>query len=324
VALGAEVRDDCGYPLDAGTVVVSFSNGESPLSLQPMQGGRWEGTWANRGASLTRVALKIQAADVQDRLRGEREVSGQLEAQADPPVLTSQGIVSAAWGQPFTPLAPGSIISVFGDRLAQSTQAFNSTPLPNTLASTQVIMAGRQLPLYFVSQNQINAQIHFDINVNTTHQVVVRQGSAYSQPVPVDVAPAQPAIFTDASVGPRQGIFVVVRQQNGSQTQFLATPETPARAGDVVVIYCAGLGATAPALSAGASAGNTLTPTTQEVQLRIGDRTAQVLFAGITPGFVGLYQVNAVIPPNVPTGDSVSLTLSIAGQSSQPVVTAIE
>jgi len=61
--------------------------------------------------------------------------------------------------------------------------------------------------------------------------------------VPVDVAATQPAVFEDTSASATQGIVLAVRGQASNQVQFEATPASPAKAGDAIVIYCAGLGA---------------------------------------------------------------------------------
>jgi uncharacterized protein (TIGR03437 family) len=324
VALGVDVKDDCGTPLDAGSVTAGFSNGDPPLTLQSVKGGHWETTWMTNSSSTGQVTLKLQATDPPGAVHGERQITGLQQTQTDPPVFDKRGIVSAASGQPFVPLGPGSIVSIYGDRLAQTTLPARAAPLPNKLVSTSVLIAGRLMPLYFVSQNQVNALLPFDLNVNTTQQILILQGPTYSQPVQVDLAPAQPAVFMDTSVAPNQGIIIVVRGQGASQTQFEANPATPARAGDVIVIYCSGLGTVDPAIAAGDPAGlSKLSSTTNPVQVTIGDRNAPVFFAGLAPGFVGLYQINATVPDGVPTGNAIPVTLSVAGQTSPPVVMAI-
>jgi adhesin/invasin len=55
------------------------------------------------------------------------------------------------------------------------------------------------------------------------------------------------------------------------------------------------------------------------VTVTIGGQKATTSFAGLTPGFTGLYQINAVVPGGVAPGDAVEVTISVAGQVS-PVV----
>ena len=124
--------------------------------------------------------------------------------------------MSAAEPQSFVPAAPGSIISIFGNLLAEENLPATAVPLPTALADTHVIVAGELLPLYYVSQTQVNALVPYDINVNTPQQIYIQRGLTYSQPVSVNVASAQPAIFEDTSVSPNQGIIIVVRGQEHS------------------------------------------------------------------------------------------------------------
>jgi uncharacterized protein (TIGR03437 family) len=262
VALGVDVKDDCGTPLDTGAVSVSFSNGDPPVLLTPLKGGRWEGTWATSNTAQAEVTLKLAAENP----------------------------------------------------LAENAQVAPSIPLSTDLVDTEVIMAGKKLPLYYVGQTQVNAIVPYGLNVNTTHQVLVRRGLTYSRPVSVDVAPAQPAVFADA-----KGVPYIFANPPDHSPAFQVTPATPAKAGDTLVIYCAGLGVTDQSLDDGAAAPKSpLARTKNPVQVRIAGVNATVQFAGLAPTFVGLYQVNVVVPSGVQSGDE-PLVLSVAGQASAPL-----
>ena len=324
VALGVDVIDDCGNPLETGSVIMSFSTGDAPLSLASLKGGRWDGTWNTASDSLASAVLKLQAQSADGQLSGAREISGKLQSQTDPPVFQKKNILSAAGGNPFDAIGPGSIISIFGDRLATGIDVAQSAPLPLSLLDTSVLIAGRNLPLYFVSPNQLNALVPSGLNANTSYQVLVQRGTTYSLPVAVDVAPAQPSIFRDTSVSPDQGFIIAVRGQGASQTQLEAKPGTPAHTGDTVVIYADGLGAVNPPVADGTAAGSPLSITTNAVQVHFSDVAATPVFAGLAPGFVGLYQVNVVVPSGVPSGSAVPVTLTAGGQTGAPATLAIE
>jgi uncharacterized protein (TIGR03437 family) len=316
VALVADVRDDCGNPLTVGAVSVAFSNGDPPLALQALKNGQWSATWQSGVNSKSQVTLTVTATDSTLKLNGTRQVSGQLLAQQDPPVVTKDSVVSAATPQSYVPLAPGGLFTIFGSRLADSTQQFTNAPLPTQLGDTQVIMAGQPLPLLYASSGQINAIVPVGLATNTTHQVLVQRGTTYSIPVPVEVAPAQPGAFEVQATG--QAIVQVFRT---GVAPFLASPQTPATAGDVVVLYCAGLGATNPLASDGA-----ISPSAQTVSpvtVTIGGQPAPVAFAGLVSGFVGLYQVNTAIPAGTAAGDTVPITIAVAGQTSPLLTTSV-
>ena len=107
-------------------------------------------------------------------------------------------------------------------------------------------------------------------------------------------------------------------------TNVLADSGHPLHAGDVATIYCTGLGALSPAVPEGVAASTTvLSRTTSPVTVTIGGQNATVAFAGLAPGFVGLYQVNAVVPPGLTAGDAVPVTLATSGQTSPAVTISV-
>ena len=97
-------------------------------------------------------------------------------------------------------------------------------------------------------------------------------------------------------------------------------PGKPAKAGDAVVIYCAGLGAV---VAEGVAAPVPPARTNSAATVTIAGRPAQVLFAGLSPGFAGLYQVNVLVPAGIGANDAAPVIVSVAGQSSPPVTMAV-
>jgi adhesin/invasin len=142
-----------------------------------------------------------------------------------------------------------------------------------------------------------------------------------SVPEPIEVTHAQPAIFTKDGTGKGQGHIYRV---TAAGEQLLACPEAPARAGDTLVIYAAGLGLVAPMVEAGAAVpASPLSNTINAVTVTIGAKEARVVFAGLVPGFTGLYQVNAILPEGVAPCDEAPVVLAVAGQASPPVSIAV-
>jgi len=164
---------------------------------------------------------------------------------------------------------------------------------------------------------QINAIIPYNVPINTTLQLVVSNGPALSVPEPVVVAAAQPAVFTKDLTGKGAAIVVGVKPDS---TQYLMDSNHPLSPGDVAIVYCAGLGPVDPPVAAGTATPLTgLSNTTNPVTATMGGQAAQVLFAGLAPGFAGLYQVNVLVPTGIPAGNDVPLVLTVAGQQSPPV-----
>ncbi len=246
---------------------------------------------------------------------------GGLQANPSIPQVGEGAVVSAASFAALVPVSPGSLISIFGVEMAGGTGAAQALPLATQLAGTTVLLSGQTLPLLFSSAGQINAQVPYGIATNTEHQLVVQRGTSYTVREPVTVADAQPAVFTLNQSGKGQGLVFVAT----ATTQVLADGSNPARANDVVVIWCAGLGALDQTVVAGSAAPSSPpTMTVDTVTVTIGGVDAPVQFAGLAPGFAGLYQVNAVVPAGVTPGNDVPVVLSVSGQTSPTVTMAVQ
>jgi len=309
------VADDCGGVMAAGSAVVTFSNGDPPLPLIALGGGRWSGTWQARNAQSSQVILTATAEA--GGVRGSAQISGALRANPSPPVVGSGAVVSAASLTARVPLAPGSMISIFGTRLADGVDVATVLPLETRLANATVTLAGRPLPLLFASEGQINAMIPYGIAVNTRQQLIVRRGGSYTVPEGINVAPAMPGVFAKDQTGRGQGVIL------DGQFRFVE-PGNPTRAGDAIVIYCSGLGDVDPPVAAGSAAPSSpLSVVKDVVTVTIGGVEAQLLFAGLAPRFAGLYQVNVFVPAGVTPGDAVPVVITVAGQSSPPVTIAV-
>jgi adhesin/invasin len=213
------------------------------------------------------------------------------------------------------PIAPGTLITIYGNNLADQTGQTSGVPLPQQINGTQLLLGSEAAPLLYASSGQINIQVPYDLPVNSQFQMTVQRGGALSVPEALVVASAQPGIFTTNVQGTGQGVIL-----RGDQTT-LAQPGTPATAGETVVIYCTGLGAVSPAVTAGQAAPSSpISQTVNTVTVTIGGVPANVQFAGLTPGFAGLYQINAVVPAGV-SGPQLPVVISVAGQSSPAAVT---
>lgn len=320
--LDAKIVDDCGNPLvpegnRSAVVQAGFTNGDRRLDLNHVGAGVWAGTWTPRSGNGP-VTIDITAfLALSGRTQaGQASHSGLLTQPGllRSPLMAPGGVANAASGENAV-VSPGGYISIYGAQLADRTQQAQSIPLPTEMEGTEVMLAGRKLPLSFVGDGQVNALVPYDLSVNTQHQILVKRGSALSVPENVTVAPAQPAIYTQDQSGRGPGVIV-----NGVTNQLI-TAQNPARAGDVLVLYCNGLGTVNPVVPPGAAAplAGPLSRTTTPVTVRIGGVNATVNFSGLAPGFPGLYQVNAVVPAGLTPGDAVPVTLEISGQVSPPV-----
>jgi len=316
--LVVQVQDDCGNAMTTGNVTVSFSTGDLPIVLQSLKDGSWHGTWQSSAPATAQITLKASAKQL--NLQGSEQIEANLSAVHNPPVIRAGGVVnSASSSLSYVPVSPGALITIYGDNLAESTAAapMAPAPLPKTLGGAQVLMAGEILPLVYADQKRINAVVPYDIAASTNQQILVRRALTYSRPVAVDVAEAQPEIFTTISSG-TQAKAEVVRTEGGKQQTFPISAARPATAGDELKVYCMGLGPVLPAGAAGtAGPKNPEAKATEPVQVRIGGVAAKVLFAGLWPGQIGLYEVDATVPQGAPKGAAVPIVIEVGGLKSQ-------
>jgi uncharacterized protein (TIGR03437 family) len=229
-------------------------------------------------------------------------------------------------------LAPGTLFSIFGADLAAKTDGWLGPPAPTSLGGISVKIGNRYAPLFYVSPTQINGMVPFEVSGNVTATIEAGPGAAGNSPS-VSLAATAPGIFSADSSGKGQGAIL-----NGGDSFASLTAPTgafpgshPAKAGDVIVIYSSGLGPVAPVLPSGVGSGanGSQIPTLARApQVRIGGQAVaagNVQFAGLSPGFVGLYQVNVQLPAGVATGNAVPVQITTAeGQTSNTVSIAIQ
>lgn len=316
-AIELQAVDDCGSPALAATAVASFSNGDPPLVLVHLGSGVYSGTWKPGGsADKATVTVRVNQAPLAE---ATLQVSGAATTNPGVPVIGTGGVVHGASFAKGQPMAPGSIISVFGSTIADSTAGQASAlPLPRALGGATVTIGGVDAPLYYSSAGQINAQVPIELNANSRPQVVIKVNlpslAAITMPETIALDATRPGIFL-ADAG--QGVVVDVQNR-------LVNSSAPAAANDVVVIYATGLGATNPAAETGKAApSNPPGVVVATPVVTIGGRTATVEFAGLTPGFVGLYQINVRIPTGVTPGSAVPLIVTQNGIPSNTVNMAV-
>ncbi|MGA2590613.1 MAG: hypothetical protein ABSH32_11900 [Bryobacteraceae bacterium] len=316
--LEALVVDDCGVPManPNGSVTVTFSDDETPVHLKIASPA---GTWLNSWSPPSTTSVILTATAVDGALTGSVTIGGTVQSNADVPVLNAGGIVSAASYSPIAIPSPGEIVSIFGSNLADGTESATQLPLPTQMQNAFVLLGSQMMPLLYVSPTQINAVVPYGLTGGTAQQAVARRGSRLSLPQRIPVAAADPAFFTTNASGQGQG-HIYVEPGNS-----LAGSSTPATAGDVLTMYCTGLGAVTQPVTAGSAApSQPLAYTAGTVSVTIGGQPATVQFAGLAPGFAGLYQINAKMPSGVPTGEQIPVVITVFGINSPPVTIAVK
>jgi uncharacterized protein (TIGR03437 family) len=209
-----------------------------------------------------------------------------------------------------SPAAPGGLISVFGSSLSPTNLATSTIPLPTALANSCLTVNGQPIPLIFVSPTQVNAQMPFQAIGNVV--MVVHTPAGVSTNFNMVVPPTAPAVFQSGSAGPLTDLPTVVREA----TNLLVTSSNPVHLGDMLVIYLTGMGAVSPVVPNGnPSPQNPLAMAITPPQVTLGGVSLSVEFAGLAPGEVGVYQINAIVPTNAPQGLNVPLVVSQDGST---------
>lgn len=189
-------------------------------------------------------------------------------------------------------LAPGSLATIFGASFLDGPAASaSSTPLPESLGEVGVSINGVPAPLLYVSDSQINFQVPYETPPGIARITVFAKGMA-SNEIQVTTLPTSPGIFAgEANVAVAQ-----------NQDYSVNGPSSPAKPGSYVMIYATGAGQVDNTVATGSAAlRSPLSRTLQIMKVSIGNRETPVSFAGLTPGFVGLLQVNVPVP-NLPAG----------------------
>ena len=232
---------------------------------------------------------------------------GSLAIQRVVPTIGAGGIVNAASFAAGS-LAPGSLFSIFGARLANTTASGAFVP---ALGGASVTLGGIPVPLSYASPAQINGQVPYELAPGNAVLALHVEGVGDTRSI-VSVTDVSPAFF---QLSPGRAVA-----QN--QDYSINTASTPAKPGTYIVAYLTGQGALDHPVTTGATAPlDPLSRALGVVSAAIGGVPAQVPFCGLTPGFVGLAQANILVPA-LPPGDY-PLVVTIGKTSSAPGVISI-
>jgi adhesin/invasin len=200
------------------------------------------------------------------------------------PAINTGGIVIHGGVSPA--VSPGSLVDIYGSNLATSAaSAPASANLPVTLGGVEVLVAGTPAPLIYVSGTQIVFQVPYETALGPT-PVAVLSNQILSSSAPMMVQAAAPGILTYGS-----NRAVVVNPDN-----TVNAAGNGARPGSVLVAYLIGSGPLDNPIPTGASApGSPLSMEKLATTVSVGGSNATVQFAGMTPGFAGLVQINFVM-----------------------------
>ena len=336
----ATILDNCGNPATPATHTTAdlvFSDGEAqvPMTFDPAA-QVWTASWT----PSTSGRLYVSVSAFSTRPLGEfigapnpAPLSSYVSVAVRPadtetaPQPSSSALNGASFDTSLSSIVvPGGYVSIFGSGLSTGSEiapAPAGASLPSSLAGTQMYLQGQPLRLKFVSPGQVNGLIPLGLALNTPVQLtVVRADGAVSVPVIATPVDLQPGIFTTSNQGTGQGSILI------ANTSTIAGPagqgQAPVARGGYLEIFATGLGPVqtqsgSPPPADGQPAPISASPlfsTTATATVSIGGVAApNVLFSGLAPGYVGLYQVNVQVPAGAPTGDAVPIVLTLTDNS---------
>jgi uncharacterized protein (TIGR03437 family) len=275
-----------------------------------------------------------------------------------PPVSYFQGVVDNATYSIGATVAPGELVAVRGEQFTTGAAvAAQTLPLGTTLGGATVYVNGVAVPTYYVAASHVEnqgGQITFQVPYSTPGgQATVRvdrndSGTVQTgNTISVQVTSVVPRLLqfqlnvTGNSIGTVNNISsespVGTNYAIATFGDFTTFPipttagiaSRPATAGDTLIFYGLGFGQTSPASTEGvavpgvANVANCVMVFGQSVLPGL-DVLATPSYCGLTPGSVGLYQVNVAVPTGTPRGSAVSVFLQIGSSTSNAVAIAVQ
>jgi uncharacterized protein (TIGR03437 family) len=244
-----------------------------------------------------------------------------------------QSVITAGDYGAFPAVAPGTWMEIYGTNLAnvmQQTWAgsdFHGNIGPTSVGATTVTIGGQSAFLDYVSPGQVDAQVPSNVGVGMQQQVVVTTPGGTSVSFPITVNPTEPGLLAPGVFHLPAGQYVGAQFSDGvtfvlPPGAINGVPAARAHPGDTIVFYGIGFGPVTPDIPAGEIVGqaNNLNATFVASFAGVAGKT---VFAGLSGGFLGLYQFNVTVP-SVPASDTVPLTFSLNGvPGTQKLIIAI-
>ena len=225
------------------------------------------------------------------------------------PAIASGGVIGS-WAPAAGPVAPGSLLTIYGSGFAVARNQPQSLPLPTAAAATTVSIDSIPAPILYASPGQMNVQVPYEVSPGAA-VAVVNNGCGASAPVIFQVAQAAPYVL-------QSGAGAVAFNQDGS----LNSSANPAPSGSVITVYLTGIGPVSPAVATGAGApGTQLSWATLPYSATIGGWNSGVYFLGLTPGTAGVAQADLVVPSLAPGTYAVVVTVGGVASNGPAVYT---
>jgi uncharacterized protein (TIGR03437 family) len=315
-------------PASTGGAMVTLSSNNAMLSVPASVMVPAGSSSANFTATAGTITAD-QSAVVTSALNSGSMVTTTLSLVAPPSV---SGVLSSSVFGGSSAVAPGSWIEVHGSNLAGVSRSwlpkdFIGVVAPTSLELTSVTIGGQAAPIASISSTMLLVQVPSQVGPGP-QSLVVQTAAGTTSPFTVTVNALQPGVYAPAFL--LAGGTQYTSEFNDFMSWVLPTGASagtnsrPARPGDFIVVWGVGFGPVTPNVPTGTIVQG-LTTLTTPVQFSIGGVPATVLYQGLAPGEIGLYQFDLVVPNNVAAGNLVPLTFTQGGVSgTQTLYVAIQ
>ncbi|HLM99045.1 MAG TPA: putative Ig domain-containing protein [Bryobacteraceae bacterium] len=285
------------------TVSLSVSNLPPNSSFNPNTGVF---NWAPQTSQVGQYSVAFTATN-SAQVSATEDVA--IEVQSSTPVISS---LTNAASFVNTGCSPGAVGALLGTGfVATGAKSAEVSPLPTTIDGLHVQGNGNDLPVFYVSEDQVNFQCPSGAP-GASVALTIQSGTGASSPLSTTMQFASPGIFTIDGSGKGQGAVLVAGTANVAMTKTKGVKSEPAERGGYISIYATGLGATNVDVAPGAPApSDPLAEVVAPVDVLLGGDAAEVTFAGLVPGYTGLYVVNAKIPASASIGPAIPLLIAV-------------
>jgi uncharacterized protein (TIGR03437 family) len=243
--------------------------------------------------------------------------------------LRRAAVVNAATFQANAPVTSGGLVTLFGAGIAETLETASSVPWPSSLAGRMVIVEDdTRAPVLMMSPGQANFQMPSGVPSGFARVAIAAADTGELMAGDtVPVAASSPGLFTASQDGRGQALAL-------NQDNTLNGPGNPAARRSVISLFGTGQGQVNPPVPDGVAApsdqlsNTTATPTSDgrtcltvqpSMCVAIGTTFGEVLFSGLAPGFIGLWQINVRIPDTLTPGNAVPLRVVINAAASNTV-----
>jgi uncharacterized protein (TIGR03437 family) len=235
------------------------------------------------------------------------------DASVAPPKI--ERVVNAADFQ--RTVAPGGLVTITGQNMSPVNVATRQMPLPTALGESCLTVNGVPMPLIFVSDKQVNAQLPFNIDGNAT--MILRTPGGVSDNFNLQILPTAPGIFRQQVEGVGE-LPVITASRNGQPV----SGSNPVKREDHITIFLTGMGRTNPQIEEGLpSPDSPRAKALVEPKMTLGGHALTEFTAELSPGQVGVYEIHVWIPRAVPTGNEIPLVVEQGGVSTTVSVRVI-